>query len=382
MSDILVDAPKDFVQIEGLPILDPLIYRSAEVFLEGKSRAPPDGPRIWDDGLSKNLDSLSAFIDAIVFEEQLPVFDYEVTFPADGYWSRRRFVELCNGETQAQVLVPVRVRGDAYTQSKDEAMRLLDQSRRHVPEQLKQDIFGELTALDYQWRPDLSRWDEGLPDSEQALLRFLLGSHLFGAYAVQNSGIHVSHAKRARLQVAVALQAKSGSYLFEDALYAQLRTVIDELKERIQIEYELPSVPTVLPWLLLQEPDSPEDVVVKAMRLRGKMEVKDYRTMRKSIQAQLRKGKNPIDELRDLSRIAAVTRRTLEAEAPPKLELGLSVSSDGPSLETTVSFNKLATWLYQRWPGRRYRKLLTRLAVAEAQWRSMTNSLHRLWLNA
>jgi len=155
-----------------------------------------------------------------------------------------------------------------------------------------------------------------------------------------------------------------------------------ELKERFHVEYELPVVPTVLPWLLLQEPKSPEDMTVKAMRLRGKAEVKEYRGLRRRVQDQLRKGKNPVDELKDLSRVAAVTRIALAPEPPPKSELELSVGVDGPSVGKALELDKLAVWVYQNWPGKRYRKLLTRLSIAEAQWRSMTRALHHLWCNA
>jgi hypothetical protein len=60
-------------------VLDPMIFRTAELFLVGRSGVAQAG-ETWS-MLSTNLAGLAAFFDAIVLHECLPIFDYGITFP-------------------------------------------------------------------------------------------------------------------------------------------------------------------------------------------------------------------------------------------------------------------------------------------------------------
>jgi hypothetical protein len=51
-------------------VVDPTIFRTAEVFLQGE-RAAQDKRALWQ-AISANVGSLAAFIDAIVLNEKLP----------------------------------------------------------------------------------------------------------------------------------------------------------------------------------------------------------------------------------------------------------------------------------------------------------------------
>lgn len=59
-------------------VVDPMILRSGDLFLQGKKRAV-DPQAIWG-FLDKNLHSLGMFFDGIILHEQIPVFDYAATY--------------------------------------------------------------------------------------------------------------------------------------------------------------------------------------------------------------------------------------------------------------------------------------------------------------
>jgi hypothetical protein len=60
-------------------VVDRTIFRTAEVFLQG-GQAAQDKSALWQ-AISANIGSLAAFIDAIVLNKRLPIFDYLSTFP-------------------------------------------------------------------------------------------------------------------------------------------------------------------------------------------------------------------------------------------------------------------------------------------------------------
>lgn len=72
---------------------------------------------------SANLGSLAAFVDAVVLNDKLPIFDYMSTFPDRHEQDRAddaRLVELCNRDEE--VLVPVTVDYAAYRNVKQAAL--------------------------------------------------------------------------------------------------------------------------------------------------------------------------------------------------------------------------------------------------------------------
>src|SRR6185312_13364338 len=63
-------------------ILDPMIYRTADVFLRGKagvSRTFRSAGQVRE-AINRNIDSLTIFFDSIILAENLPIIDYGITF--------------------------------------------------------------------------------------------------------------------------------------------------------------------------------------------------------------------------------------------------------------------------------------------------------------
>src|SRR5215208_3393432 len=166
-------------------IVDPMIFRAADLFLRGRrgvAQALPasDSDAVWG-ALDKNIDSLVAFFDAIVLSERLPIIDYGYTFDTRGGFPTDDIYQRCNLYSRDPVLVSVHVTGEVYQTAKDASIRAL-RDREAVTYFLQQNIRGEMSAFEYQWQPDLS--DLGAMDEdERALATFMFGGLLFGAYA-------------------------------------------------------------------------------------------------------------------------------------------------------------------------------------------------------
>src|SRR5947209_19556020 len=65
-------------------IVDPMVFRSGHVLLNGRSRAQAssttkDADDVWQ-ALSQNIGSLVAFFDTLILNEHLPIIDYSFTF--------------------------------------------------------------------------------------------------------------------------------------------------------------------------------------------------------------------------------------------------------------------------------------------------------------
>jgi hypothetical protein len=75
-----VSSPADWRALREnrlLTVLDPMVFRAADVFLHG---APDHGDEpVWE-ALSKSVDAFCAFVDAVMLNDQLPIFDYWATW--------------------------------------------------------------------------------------------------------------------------------------------------------------------------------------------------------------------------------------------------------------------------------------------------------------
>ncbi|MFZ0774225.1 MAG: hypothetical protein WCA49_15875 [Candidatus Sulfotelmatobacter sp.] len=94
--DLVVQSNEDWKQFTNFTpaggldaVVDPMIYRTAEVFLRGRlgvsqTLASEDQVR---KSIQRNLDSLMMFFDLIVLSRQLPIIDYgdgsPANYPAD-----------------------------------------------------------------------------------------------------------------------------------------------------------------------------------------------------------------------------------------------------------------------------------------------------------
>jgi len=246
---------------EGLTtVVDPMVYRSADVFLRGAEAFPAAELEKYRRGLCANVGALIAFFDALVFNDALPMFNYAYTFPKDLDDGRAALELACNESLPSGrgIIVPVSVEYEAYRQAKEGAAAELARIRAGVNQELRGEILQELSDLDYEWRPDLPAEEDvaEVADNEEAkqerereltFVRFLLGGLIFGAYAQALGGEHVLQPKRSRLMLS-AMIGVPGQY--EDALLLRLREAAKDLEGK-GIVFDIPSRTSVLPYLLL-----------------------------------------------------------------------------------------------------------------------------------
>jgi hypothetical protein len=129
-GEIRLDKPADWARLrqEGITtVIDPMIYRAAELFLAGRGAAS-DGEATWT-APSANLAGLSAFFDAVIYNDQLPIFDYGITFPEApvvGAGTSAPLVSAVNLDDP--IRMPVRVGEKAYTPMKEAALEELNEA--------------------------------------------------------------------------------------------------------------------------------------------------------------------------------------------------------------------------------------------------------------
>jgi hypothetical protein len=140
----------------------------------------------------------------------MPIFDYESTFPVwnmENWRGRAELIDMCN-QGDEPVLVPVGVAHDIYLTVKratvsdlaiaapalgDANVPLESQAATRLPDpasELGRAIVDELSAFDYEWRPELPGIEQEAPDSaRRALATFMFGGLLFGGMPNCSAGI-------------------------------------------------------------------------------------------------------------------------------------------------------------------------------------------------
>jgi hypothetical protein len=380
MTTIELESPKDWDKLmkAGLTtVIDPMIYRSAEVFLLGsKNMQSPE--QTWE-GLSSNIDSLISFFDLLVFHEKLPMFDYDTTFPLELHEGKKRLREMCG-----DALVEVKVGGGVYGPTKQKALDTLIGVQIDSKNRLAQAIHTEMSSFDYEWRPDLGDLGDeiGADDQVQALTRFILGGLVFGAYAEQLKGQHVLQPKRARLHMAMSFLDKPAS-TSDDHLFSQLKQIAEEDASEIDYLYEIPPAPTVLPYLLSKQDPDPVKLFERLLKLRQEGAVKDYRKWRDKTLQEIKSGLRPIDAMQKVHELTTAIRKELipaEMEVEGSIEMGGSAAGVVPKAKIGVKLKpRLLGWCLRQFPGNRYEKLLMRILRGHQRLRDINTAIEHIW---
>lgn len=252
-----------------------------------------------------------------------------------------------------------------------------------IKAEMVNDIVLELAAAEYRWQPSLGQLDPLLPsDLERTLAKFLLGGMIFSAYAQILEGEHVIQPKRSRLFLAVALDAQSAQYRFEDELFAELKN-----RARASVT-DMPWRPTFFPYLLASS-DNPNAVLAHALVLRGSTELGEYREwLRMAFQRWSTHGEiEPFK--RDVASIAsAIDRVTGKISIAPKVDFKITVTDvakiaagqpAGPGVDLTPTLQGLWGWIIPNLPGERYRKILMRAVATDQQYAQIENRLRTVW---
>src|SRR5207249_559492 len=133
-------------------IVDPMVFRSADIFLRGEKRAQDALPgktinEIWT-ALNENVGSLIAFFDALILYERLLIIDYGITFESQIGFDQDELYRRVNEAAADKVLVAVHVVAPASQEAKNSALTLL-RERPKIPAALGKSILQEMSAFDY-----------------------------------------------------------------------------------------------------------------------------------------------------------------------------------------------------------------------------------------
>ena len=391
--DLEIEKPEDWQQFRANDldvVVDPMVFRTADVFLRGRTGATStltlrDSEEIWN-ALSGDIGSLMAFFDQIILADRLPLIDYGITFDSALGYDVPWICQVVNEAFEDRVLATVHVHGEVSQRAREAALAALPERPAASPE-LEETVRRQLGAFDYGWRPDLGSLGS-LPESALVLARFLYGGLVFSAFAQMSGSSHVLQSKRSRLFTAMSIGAPSASEEHEQEL-------VSELDRRIQAnpqytDVRLGSLPSFLPYLLLStEPQTPFDLLRAAKGLRANSLVREYRAWRREF---LRNWVDygVIDESheKDIKRVVLKLHERCKVDRNVDLELGVGAKADvkgvgvDAGIKIPVPIGRIWGWILEQLPGRRYLKMLTRLKVAEQRYAHVDRHLKTVWSNA
>jgi hypothetical protein len=378
---IAIQQDEDWKQLrnELKIVVDPTIFRTAEVFLQGEQAARDK--RALGQAISANVGSLAAFIDAIVLNEKLPIFDYLSTFPDrhdDDRAGDARLIEFCNREEE--VLVPVTVEYGAYWNVKQAALAELG-SPSELPREAAAGIVEELSAFDWAWTPFLEGWENAAAE-DRVLGAFLYGGLLFGGYASRIGGQHLIQPKRARLYAAAALRDPLDD---EELAFRRLESLPGVAPDDVEDAQLFPALPSFLPYLLLGDPAGPAELLDRALKLRASPAVREYRDWHNELVEAISLGRRARDKAAEVSQIWAAVERELEPRGEglrftwsvEALFLGIPIPK--AKIEGEAEPRRLYAWTLRQLPGHRYQKLMMRMKAAHEEYARVDKHLRRLW---
>jgi len=398
---IAEDTPAEWGKYGGAGldfVADPMVLRTGELFLGGRSGTTAiaaDPENIWA-AINNNLGALFTFFDTLVTRERMPYLQYWETYYV------MPTTDLVS--SLGTLLVPVSIEYGLYQHVLEEVKRALqDVSLETLPDDLVNDVAGELGAFAYEWHPPLPLEWTVLDEHRRRVAEFLTGGMVFGAYAQATGSDHVIQSKRSRLLLEMSpAGGREGMWGWheEDRLFSGFRQYCAGMNNVRAGEF--PSGPTVLPHLLLQEPApvSTRDLLERCLKLREDRDGVKYRSWLKGLREAWRLGREETPEARETveetlrelnARLATPgirpheTRVTVEG---PTADLEVGMVGPVPEVKLTIKdipINRpptprwLAAWTFEHLSFKRHRRLLLRLALNQTRYRDISRHLYAVW---
>jgi hypothetical protein len=360
---------------EGLTsVIDPAVVRIADLFLRGNQAASTANWAV----IKTNLASLVAFVDSLVLEPGIPVFDYWYTFwedrefPAsDAYPDPNRIFDTCG-----PAIVPVSVASDVWSPLRTDVFVSM-RNAAAISSDISGTIENNLRSMRWGFDPNLDGEDLTTrpsfrgPSGSPLVNSYLYVALLFSGYAAQLGGAQVLSPDQSgalllassgdlaeglltRLSGAPTLSARQPD---QGGLFAELNEVIGDGIIPVTLHR-----PCFLPYLLDQGARTPAELFAKAIAMRDWSEVRDYRAWMQETEPGLIRGHVADSRKKEINTIAAALRHRTEPTTP-------KVTVDLIHLSATVTLNltRARDWLCSSWPGKRYRRLIHRLAISKKE---------------
>jgi hypothetical protein len=407
-------------------IVDPLIYRIGQLFMEGGNPSAPDNDARWA-AIEQDIGALVGFFDLIVLHKRLAAFNYTDTFD-QGLNFDQSLGGLVNTPLGVKKILSVNVTYEAYMQAKQAAVSELQErmkSGAFISEHTARDILTSLGRISYQWEPSLLGLEEKVQDTKEfskeeqlIILRFLGGLLVFGAYAQQGGVPHVLAPRRSRLIAAVGLATDDNPAPVEEAeIFRAISRRIREAEGGWRAR-DLPWAPSFLPYLLscVGAREGPDALLQRGEDLAKTRSVNRYRTLRSelfstdakqsdraetelktaadAIAAELRQKSEQMEVAQNifiefLPKTAGAAMGAVAGGLVGGLVAGPGGAAGGAAVgaagEQLVRFGgrKLWGWTVDKLPVFSVRKLLTRAVRAEHDLKEdLRRTLREVWENA
>ncbi len=322
VTQLEVHGPSDWPGLSGAIVLDPMVVRSAHVFVRGAAGLAHETMLHAQLALRENVSSLRDFIDLLVLQDGLHVFDYAATYPEGilGYpielWETSDALDLG--------LVSVQVDPDAYQPAKAKAIAELQQvldlraSLARPGQNLAElvaSISGELQTFEYQWTPDLSALRVP-PDVslDATALRFAFGERLFNEYARQVGGVHVLQSKRLALAEHLLLGAAGRDVLARPEMLQRIAAEVNKRRPPTEQLATTDVLPSFVGYLLSTAPTTPRELLGRAVGIRHERCVVRHRKNLSELRKSVATGSFPSEVVADLAASARGVRRWLRDE--------------------------------------------------------------------
>lgn len=367
-------------------VTDPMVLRCGELFLSGASAAK-DKAATWQ-LLSKNIHSISTFFDALILNEQIPIFDFEATFMDQLHGFNDRVLTRIN--QFQEILIDVRVGYQVYEATKSAGIEELKKlyttgETPKITKAFAEDIINELSVADYQWAPHLFEIEDQLEsEEEKKLARFLLGGLIFTGYAQELEGHHLLQPKRSSLFLAASFQTATADYTIEEHLFQKLKDYANTPSD------EIPWTPTFFPYLLTKV-NSLEDMLKEVVKLRNSGMVQDYKGWLEDVYQDWEKdaGRIAASRQREVLKIAEAIKKEIEKSVKLSVSKIITLIVDVVTQKFGFSSagdvysvgEELFGWALSNIPGKRYQKLLTKAIVADNEYKLLDARVKQIWEN-
>jgi hypothetical protein len=388
-ADRRVERPDDWTTLrnDGLTsVIDPTLVRVADLFLQGKRAATAANWAL----IKANLASLVAFVDSLVLEPGIPVFDYWFTFFDSLEFSADDASDDLNRifTTCTPVIVPVSVVPDIWAPLRSDVFASMQNSGA-ISSAASTSIEENLTAMQWKFDPKLAgenlavRPSSGAPSGNPLVNSYLYVALLFSSYAAQLGGTQVLSPDQSDTlllassgDLAESLLTRLSDAGHQSAMKPGQGGLFDKLNEVIGDEIVPVTLhrPCFLPYLLDQGARSPAELFAKAVAMRDAPEVRDYRAWMRDTQSNLTYGKMEDSRVKEINTIAAALRRRAEPTTP-----NVSVGFFPISAAVPMDLTRMRDWLCSSWPSKRYRRLIQRLAISKKERFDLTGAVRRIW---
>lgn len=378
---------------------DPMILRSAEIFLNGLSGAAALDSDEWRllSALRENTGGISDFFDMLVTRERIPLINYQDTFDRNsiGFTS----IEVLLGTRGATVEIGY----DPYQEIKAGALVNLGRLDLTRLENIASLIL-EMGAFGWEWRPKMEAFPDvrtvALDDAQDTvaaldpilddsgILPFLLGGLIFSGMAQAADAVHHVQGKRARMFLGLAGAERDEHPMTHEYEEQIFRAAMDDLAGPEAKCRLAESAPPVLPYLIsLGEVDGPKELFERALEFRASDLGRAYRAFATDLRGDgLKARQAEAISAKERARAAAEIRPPdYRAERSQALNVEFGIGLAGPDVKVSGPV-QAPGWLRNWWNDNipfngGLRKTLRRMWLADGAYANLQGQLDEIWRN-